>query len=83
MYWVQGSEFSFPFTLPRSNTEELADFKSQELKLDYHIEFKGQRVLLVEDNELNQDLALAYFSRAKLNADLAENGAEAVALAQK
>ena len=78
----QGSEFSFPLTLPRSNTEELADFKSQELKLDYHIEFKGQRVLLVEDNELNQDLALAYFSRAKLNADLAENGAEAVALAQ-
>ncbi|ARP40590.1 ATP-binding protein [Vibrio syngnathi] len=78
----QGSEFSFVLTLPRSSVEELAEFKAQELQLDYQIEFKGQRVLLVEDNELNQDLALAFFTRSKLNADLAENGKEAVELAQ-
>ncbi|MCX2760686.1 transporter substrate-binding domain-containing protein [Vibrio sp. Sgm 22] len=78
----QGSEFSFVLTLPRASAEELADFKAQELQLDYQIEFKGQRVLLVEDNELNQDLALAFFTRSKLNADLAENGKEAVELAQ-
>ncbi|MFA0412061.1 ATP-binding protein, partial [Vibrio splendidus] len=65
----KGSEFSFVLTLPRSDSEELAHFKSQELKLDYHIEFKGQKVLLVEDNELNQDLALAFLKRSKLNAD--------------
>ncbi|MFA0373125.1 ATP-binding protein, partial [Vibrio sp. 10N.222.54.F6] len=73
-----GSEFSFPITLLKSNAQELEQFKSQELKLDYHVEFKGQRVLLVEDNELNQDLALAFLDRFKLNADLAENGQEAV-----
>ncbi|WP_435249870.1 ATP-binding protein [Vibrio sp. nBUS_14] len=78
----QGSEFSFVLTLPRASAEELADFKAQELQLDYQIEFKGQRVLLVEDNELNQDLALAFFTRSKLNVDLAENGKEAVELAQ-
>lgn len=78
----QGSEFSFELTLPRSTHEELTQFKAQELQLDYQIEFKGQRVLLVEDNELNQDLALAFFIRSKLNADLAENGKEAVELAQ-
>ncbi|WP_215406706.1 ATP-binding protein [Vibrio gigantis] len=78
----QGSEFSFVLTLPRASADELADFKAQELQLDYQIEFKGQRILLVEDNELNQDLALAFFSRSKLNADLAENGKEALELAQ-
>ena len=78
----QGSEFSFVLTLPRVSADELADFKAQELQLDYQVEFKGQRVLLVEDNELNQDLALAFFSRSKLNADLAENGKEALELAQ-
>ncbi|OBS99202.1 two-component system sensor histidine kinase/response regulator [Vibrio tasmaniensis] len=78
----QGSEFSFVLTLPRSSIEELAEFKAQELQLDYQIEFKGQRVLLVEDNELNQDLALAFFTRSNLNADLAENGKEALELAQ-
>nr|WP_246091776.1 transporter substrate-binding domain-containing protein [Vibrio tasmaniensis] len=78
----KGSEFSFVLTLPRSDAKELVLFKSQELKLDYHIEFKGQKVLLVEDNELNQDLALAFFKRTNLSADLAENGEEAVALAK-
>ncbi len=78
----EGSEFSFVLTLPRSDAEELAHFKSQELKLDYHIEFKGQKILLVEDNELNQDLALAFFKRTNLNVDLAENGEKAVSLAK-
>ncbi|EDK30661.1 sensory box histidine kinase/response regulator [Vibrionales bacterium SWAT-3] len=78
----QGSEFSFVVTFARTTNEELAQFKAQELQLDYQIEFKGQKILLVEDNELNQDLALAFFSRSKLDADLAENGKEALALAQ-
>ncbi|MFA0232480.1 ATP-binding protein, partial [Vibrio sp. 10N.261.45.A7] len=45
----KGSEFSFVLTLPRSSADELIEFKAQELQLDYQIEFKGQRVLLVED----------------------------------
>jgi len=78
----QGSEFSFVVSFARTTNEELAQFKAQELQLDYQIEFKDQKILLVEDNELNQDLALAFFSRSKLDADLAENGKEALALAK-
>ncbi|UPR59949.1 transporter substrate-binding domain-containing protein [Vibrio sp. ED004] len=78
----QGSEFSFELTLPRATHEELTQFKAQELQLDYQIEFKGQKVLLVEDNELNQDLALAFFSNSKLDADLAQNGREGLEMAR-
>ncbi|MEZ8723177.1 transporter substrate-binding domain-containing protein [Vibrio pomeroyi] len=78
----KGSEFSFQLTLPRSTHEELTQFKAQELQLDYQIEFKGQKVLLVEDNELNQDLALAFFSNSKLDADLAQNGREGLEMAR-
>ncbi|WP_299693572.1 transporter substrate-binding domain-containing protein [uncultured Vibrio sp.] len=78
----QGSRFSFRLTLPKSTPEALTQFKSQELQLDDQIEFKGQKVLLVEDNELNQDLALAFLTRCKLTTDLAVNGQEALALAK-
>ncbi|WP_157618762.1 ATP-binding protein, partial [Vibrio sp. HI00D65] len=45
----QGSEFSFVVTCARTTKGELAQFKAQELQLDYQIEFKGQKILLVED----------------------------------
>ncbi|NTS75519.1 response regulator [Catenovulum sp. SM1970] len=44
---------------------------------------KGAYVLLVEDNELNQELAIALLEEAGLRVDLAENGKVAVALAEK
>jgi signal transduction histidine kinase/HPt (histidine-containing phosphotransfer) domain-containing protein/FixJ family two-component response regulator len=40
---------------------------------------RGKRVLLVEDNKLNQELALALLHKAGIVADLAGNGVEAVA----
>jgi len=40
------------------------------------------RVLLVEDNRFNQEVALAVLKRAGLNTDLARNGREAVEMAQ-
>jgi two-component system sensor histidine kinase/response regulator len=42
----------------------------------------GQRLLLAEDNRLNQEVALALLQEVGLDADIAENGAEAVAAAQ-
>ncbi|HMW17569.1 MAG TPA: ATP-binding protein [Accumulibacter sp.] len=43
----------------------------------------GCRVLLAEDNIINQEVARALLEQAGLQVDIAENGLEAVAMAQK
>ncbi len=40
--------------------------------------FGGKRVLLVEDNEINREIAFAYMENTGVEVDVAENGAEAV-----
>lgn len=45
--------------------------------------FDGQRVLLVEDNELNQEVALELLEREGLAVELAINGADAVRCVQE
>jgi CheY-like chemotaxis protein len=42
---------------------------------------RGARVLLVEDNEINQEVAIGQLEDAEVFVDLAENGAEAVRMA--
>ncbi len=44
------------------------------------IMFNGERVLLVEDNEFNQEVAQTIFEMHNLNVDIASNGYEAVDL---
>ncbi|MEM9589845.1 MAG: response regulator [Pseudomonadota bacterium] len=44
---------------------------------------RGSRILLVEDNEINQEVAIGQLEDAELFVDLAENGAEAVRLVQE
>jgi signal transduction histidine kinase/CheY-like chemotaxis protein/HPt (histidine-containing phosphotransfer) domain-containing protein len=44
---------------------------------------RGARVLLVEDNELNREVALGLLSDANLNIDVAENGQVAVQMTAK
>jgi signal transduction histidine kinase/ActR/RegA family two-component response regulator len=43
---------------------------------------RGARILVAEDNEVNQEVLLAMLYGVGLNADIAANGQEAVALAQ-
>ncbi len=43
-------------------------------------DFSGKRVLLVEDNELNREIALAIFNEIGIEADAVEDGIEAVEL---
>ena len=43
----------------------------------------GTRVLLVEDNEINQEVAIGLFEDAAMQVDLAENGEIAVRMAQE
>jgi len=44
---------------------------------------RGQRALLVEDNPINQELAIDLLRYCGLAIDLAENGAQAVAMAER
>jgi two-component system sensor histidine kinase/response regulator len=39
---------------------------------------RGSRILLVEDNDINQEVAIGQLEEAELFVDLAENGAEAI-----
>jgi len=45
---------------------------------EYMAALKGARILLVEDNEMNQELAMALLSQAEIDVVLANNGQEAV-----
>ena len=42
------------------------------------LDFRGRRILLVEDNELNREIAVALLSEYGFQVDTAEDGAEAV-----
>ena len=44
---------------------------------------RGTRVLLVEDNEINQEVAIGLLEDAAIQVDLAENGEIAVKMAQE
>jgi signal transduction histidine kinase/CheY-like chemotaxis protein len=50
---------------------------SPALNLDFE-QLRGARVLLVEDNELNQEVAMGLLEVARMSIDLAENGEVAV-----
>lgn len=74
----RGSCFSFELTLPKASEHEVQALKAQSAPREEQVMFAGERVLLVEDNELNQDLALALLSKLNLNADIANDGLEAL-----
>jgi two-component system sensor histidine kinase/response regulator len=46
-------------------------------------QIRGARVLLVEDNEINQEVAIGQLEDAEVFVDLAENGAEAVRMVRE
>jgi two-component system sensor histidine kinase/response regulator len=46
-------------------------------------QMRGARVLLVEDNEINQEVAIGQLEEAEVFVDLAENGAEAVRMVRE
>ena len=44
---------------------------------------RGARILLVEDNEINREVAIGQLEDAEVFVDIAENGAEAVRMARE
>ena len=71
----EGSEFSVSFRF------RVADGVKQEeevQKPDFAASFQGKRILLVEDNEINQEIAKAILEEAGFEIDIADDGTDAV-----
>ncbi|WP_264876876.1 response regulator [Vibrio agarivorans] len=64
----KGSQFYFTLTQP------VAQLSEKSVSASPQTVFNGQSVLLVEDNDLNQDLALALLGKAQLDVTVADNG---------
>jgi PAS domain S-box-containing protein len=73
-----GSEFYFIIGYTIADEKEYASMQEQQQKVQRT--FKGRRVLIVEDNPLNQKLALTVLQNEGFEAEVAENGQVAVDL---
>lgn len=72
----QGSNFYFEIVLPRVNTQKTS---REALPIqDAKARLRGAKVLLVEDNLLNQEVAKAILRHEGVEVDIAENGRVAV-----
>ena len=76
-----GSGSIFTVTLPLKISCETELEKSEKIKEG--LVFSQEPVLLVEDNKVNQQIALHLLGEANLNATLAENGQEALDMLQQ
>ena len=52
--------------------------KKQENRTESRRSYKGKKILLVEDNELNREIATAIMQEIGLDVDIAEDGTDAV-----
>jgi PAS domain S-box-containing protein len=81
----QGSRFWFTARLLKRPDRELGSLEGQPSVINaletLAREFRGCRLLAVEDNSINQEVLLELLGQANLVADLAENGRRAVELA--
>lgn len=74
----KGSTFSFKLKLKICEKK-----KENKEDKEYHINTKNKKVLIAEDNEINQELMKAIFLELKLDMDFANNGLEAIELFNK
>lgn len=78
----KGSSFYFTLTLPyapEENGDNLVSIDESEAAFDP----TGKRLLLVEDNELNREIAQEILTMNGFEVEVAENGLEAVSLFEK
>ncbi len=76
----QGKGSVFTFMIPFGLTEKNDIVASQS---DYAEKLAGKRVLVVEDNQVNQKLIDFVLKKVSVKADLAVHGKEAIALCEK
>lgn len=82
-----GSEFAFELDMPVASAEAASRISSSELPASDTLRtlpdptgdrLRGLRILLAEDNRLNQEVAIALLKREGATVTLAENGQQAV-----
>lgn len=78
-----GSQFSFSLTLPFANQEQIDAHKKSKHESRKTIQFRGQQLLLVEDNEFNQELAVAMLGKINLKVDIANDGKQSIDMADQ
>ncbi|HEX6571876.1 MAG TPA: PhnD/SsuA/transferrin family substrate-binding protein [Steroidobacteraceae bacterium] len=78
-----GSLFSFTVRLQRATAPHSGSAGLERTSASVPTPRVGARLLLVEDNEVNQAVARAMLERFELDVDLASNGVEAVAKAAR
>ncbi len=76
----EGSEFTFTVRCGIPEPEELAE-SSQPSRPPPATILRGRRVLVAEDNPINQQLALEFLQRAGAQVEIAETGRQAIAAA--
>ncbi len=76
--------FSLPLELPAASGPRAAlPLSRNHIAQDLQQQFAGTRVLLAEDNAVNQEVAVALLSSAGLQVDVAEDGQQAVDMVQQ
>ncbi|MCC8194599.1 MAG: response regulator, partial [Deltaproteobacteria bacterium] len=77
----EGSVFQFTVSLPVNDEQTLPD--ATERTADVFPQVDGARVLVVEDNEMNQEIAVGLLELMGIAPTLAGNGEEAITLCEK
>lgn len=75
---AQGSGTTFTVTLTFPLGEEKSETPDKDLDSTCDTDFTGMKILLVEDNPINREIALMLLTQHGFLVDTAENGAEAV-----
>jgi PAS domain S-box-containing protein len=70
-------------TLGKAHSTRLGSAARQEEQFEAALLLRGTKVLLVEDNEINQELALELLSTAGVTAEVAGNGQEALEMLER
>ncbi len=77
--FVVAVDFKLADVMPAEATKGQCDYDTEEPKLLAR-DYSGKKILLVEDNELNREIATAILEDAGMLVDTAEDGTEAVSI---
>lgn len=75
-----GSTFTFEVSFERAEKPSQSSAKDQEVDMQALRPVQGARILLVEDNAINQQVAAETLAQAGFEVDAADNGARALAM---